>query len=174
MKRIFSLALAVLVTTSLVHAQGDKSTRPSPPDSATGKIGGATITVNYGSPSLKGRKIGTELAPYGKTWRAGANEATTFETSKNIKVGGKDLPAGKYTLFALPNEKEWQFMFNSQLGQWGIKRSGEANIDSTKTVLTVSAKPGKSSSEHERLVYEVNSKGVMMKWGNMEVPIPIK
>ena len=174
MKKILAFATAVLAVTSMAQAQADKSTRPSPPDSTTGKVGAATVKINYNSPSLKGRKIGTELAPYGKLWRAGANEATTFETDKNIKVEGKDLPAGKYTLFALPNENEWKFMFNSQLGQWGIKRTGEANLDSSKTVLTVSARPAKSAAMSERLVYQVNKNGMLMKWGDVEVPVSIK
>ena len=88
-------------------AQGDKSTRPSPPATATGKAGGATITIDYSSPSVKGRKIWGGLEPYNKIWRAGANEATIFTTDKAIKVEGKSLPAGKYSLFATPGEKTW-------------------------------------------------------------------
>lgn len=173
MKKVFASVLVLIAATSMACAQGNKASRPSPPDSTTGKIGSATVTVNYSSPSMKGRKL-TDLAPYSKVWRAGANEATTFETDKNIKVEGKDLPAGKYSLFIMPNENEWQFIFNSQIGQWGIKRGGDANLDSTKTVLMVSAKPKKSASMTERLVYQVNRNGLLMKWENVEVPLAIK
>lgn len=174
MKKILALTLVLFATASLVNAQADKSTRPSPPATATGKVGDANITITYSSPSVKQRKIWGELVPYNKAWRAGANEATIFETDKNIKVAGKDLPAGKYTLFALPGENEWQMMFNSETGQWGIKRTGEANFDPSKNVLTVSAKPAKSSSMNEKLAYEVNDKGIVLKWENVEVPVPIK
>ena len=174
MKKVLASVLVLFTATTLVCAQGNKFSRPSPPDSTTGKIGSATITVNYNSPSVKGRKLGVDLAPYNKVWRAGANEATTFETDKNIKVAGKDLPAGKYSLFIMPTEKEWQFIFNSQTGQWGIKRTGEANLDSTKNVLTVSAKTAKSASQNERLVYQVNKNGLVVKWDNVEVPLSIK
>lgn len=157
-------------------AQGDKASRPSPPVTASGKVGGATVSINYNSPSVKGRQVwdpnGT-LAPYGKVWRAGANEATVFETDKDIKVEGKTLPAGKYSLFAIPGENEWKIIFNSETGQWGVKRGGVANRDPANDVLTVSAKPKKSAMS-ERLQYDVTGKGVALKWDTVEVPIAIK
>lgn len=169
------LAVILLVTmSSMAFAQADKASRPSPPATASGKIGNATITITYNSPSVKGRNIWGELVPYGKVWRAGANEATIFETDKAIKVEGKALPAGKYTLFAMPGEKEWQIIFNSQTGQWGIKRGGDANLDRANDVLTVSAKPVKSSTMNEKLLYEVNPKGISLKWENLDIPISIK
>jgi len=168
-----SLIILSLLFCSLAQAQ-DKSTRPSPPATATGKIGDANITINYSSPGVKGRKIWGELVPYGKAWRAGANEATIFETDHEIKVEGKKLPAGKYSLFATPGEKEWTIIFNSETGQWGIKRSGEANFDPAKNVLAVTVKPRKSASLTERLAYEVNPHGIVLKWENVEVPVSIK
>ncbi|MEZ0539781.1 DUF2911 domain-containing protein [Fibrella arboris] len=168
------LSLVVLITATIsALAQGDKASRPSPPATASGTVGSAMVTITYGSPSVKGRQIWGGLVPYDKAWRAGANEATIFETDKAIKVAGKDLPAGKYSLFVVPGEKEWQFIFNSQTGQWGIKRGGDANRDPANDVLTVSAKPDKSSM-NEKLVYEVTKKGFVLKWENLEVPVPIK
>ncbi|MFT4033051.1 MAG: DUF2911 domain-containing protein [Siphonobacter sp.] len=160
--------------TSLVMAQMDKSKRPSPPAGASGKVGDATITINYSSPSVKGRSIWGGLVPYGKVWRAGANEATIFETDKDIKIEGKTLPAGKYSLFAIPDENEWTIIFNSQTGQWGIKRSGEADLDRTNDVLTVMVKPRKANEFSEKLTYEVTEKGFDLKWENLTVPISIK
>ncbi|TLV04006.1 DUF2911 domain-containing protein [Dyadobacter luticola] len=155
-------------------AQQDKASRPSPPMTASGKVGGATITINYSSPSVKGRKIFGELVPYDKVWRAGANEATIFETDKDIMVEGKKLAAGKYSLYAQPGEKEWSFIFNSETGQWGIKRGGDTSKDASKDVLTVKAKPAKSASMNEKLMYEVTSKGFVLRWENTEVPVAIK
>ena len=155
-------------------AQQDKSKRPSPPDSSSGKIGSATVSVNYSSPSVKGRKIWGELVPYGKAWRLGANEATIFTTDKAIKVEGKDLPAGKYTMFAIPNANEWQLIFNSQTGQWGIKNTGDANYDPAKNVLTVNVKPKKSAQMHERFKMTVTKPGLVIDWENVEVPVTIK
>ena len=84
------------------------------------------------------------------------------------------MPAGKYSLFAVPRDKEWQIIFNSQTGQWGIKRTGEANFDPANTALMVNVKPKKSSEMNERLKYELNKKGITMKWENPEVPIEMK
>ena len=166
-----ALVFAFLISSSAVWAQNQ---RASPADSAKGKIGQATVSVNYSSPSVKGRKIWGDLVPYDKAWRAGANEATIFTTDKPIKVEGKELPAGRYSVFAIPGEKEWQIIFNSQVGQWGIKRNQEANYDPANNVLTVNVKPKKSSTMNERLVYDVNGKGVVLKWENLEVPIAMR
>ena len=167
---LFFIGLSTLST----FAQGDKASRPSQPATASGKIGDATIRIHYSSPSVKGRTIWGELVPYGKVWRAGANEATLFETDKDLNIDGKTLPAGKYTLFTLPGETDWQFIFNSQRGQWGIKRGGEANLDRANDVLTVSAKPVKSATMNEKLLYEVTPNGIALKWENLEIPLSLK
>ncbi|HTK22302.1 MAG TPA: DUF2911 domain-containing protein, partial [Mucilaginibacter sp.] len=100
--KLLAFVMIGLMLPALLKAQEDKSKRPSPPATATGKIGDATITINYSSPSVKGRKIFGGILPYDKLWRAGANEATMFETDKDIVVEGKKLPAGKYSFFATP------------------------------------------------------------------------
>lgn len=168
------LATAGVFLSSGLFAQGDKSNRPSPPATATGKVGGATVTINYSSPAVKGREIWGALVPYDKVWRAGANEATIFETDKDIKVEGKTLKAGKYSLYAIPGEKEWTMIFNSQTGQWGIKMNGETTEDPAKDVLRVTVKPQKSKSFSERLAYTVEKNGFALLWGNLEVPVMIK
>lgn len=146
----------------------------SPPDSTKGTIKGATVSIRYNSPSVKGRQIWGGLVPYDKVWRAGANQATIFTTDKDIKVEGKALPAGKYSLYAIPGEKEWTIIFNSQTGQWGITRAGETTEDPTKDVLRVTVKAKKSAAMNERLVYAVGEKGFTLSWENLEVPVSIK
>lgn len=168
------LTLAGFLITSLLWAQADKSNRPSPPATASGKIKDANITINYSSPAVKGRKIFGDLVPYGQVWRAGANEATLFETDKEIKVEGKTLPAGKYSLYAIPGEKEWTIIFNKQTGQWGVKRGGATSRDEAQDALTVQVKPKKTSGMNERLAYDVNNKGFVLRWENVEVPVSIK
>ncbi|PZR34315.1 MAG: hypothetical protein DI538_16770, partial [Azospira oryzae] len=74
----------------------------SPPATSEGTIDGAKITINYSAPSARGRKMVGGIDPYGKVWRTGANKATVFEVSKNVKIEGKALPAGKYALFTIP------------------------------------------------------------------------
>ena len=176
MKRtIFLKTLSVFVFTAFFCLAGYAQNPPaSPPAKATGKIGDANITIDYSAPSVKGRKIFGGLEAYGKPWRAGANRATILETDKQITIEGKTLPAGKYSLFLTPGENEWTVILNSETGQWGIKRGGEANRDPAKDVVTATVKPVKSSTLTEQLAYSVNNNGITMKWENVEVPISIK
>ncbi len=166
------LAVAGMLLSSSVWAQGNPPA--SPAATATGKVHGATITIDYSSPGVKGRKIWGELVPYDKVWRAGANKATVFQTDKDIKVEGKSLPAGKYSLYAIPGEKEWTIIFNSETGQWGIKRDGSTTEDPAKDVVRVNVKPKKSKSFNERMAYLINDDGFALVWENLEVPVKIK
>lgn len=98
----------------------------SPPAKASCKFSnGKTIRVNYSSPRMRGRKIFGGLVPYGEVWRAGANEATTFDTDTNVNVGGTAVAAGNYTLFTLPNPDSWKLIISKQTGEWGIPYPGE-------------------------------------------------
>jgi hypothetical protein len=84
-----------------------------------------TITVNYSSPRMRGRRIFGDLVPFGEVWRAGADDATTFITTADVSVGGKNVPAGKYTLFTLPTPTKWTLIMSKQTGEWGIPYPGE-------------------------------------------------
>ena len=172
--RVLVLTLVGVSISSMILAQGDKSKRPSPPATATGKVNGASITIDYSSPSVKGRKIWGELVPYNKVWRTGANEATLFATDKEIKVEGKALPAGKYSIYTIPGEKEWVFIFNSQTGQWGVKENEETTEDPAKDVLRVTVKPEKSAGFNERMKFEVDKTGFSLLWENLKVPVSVK
>jgi len=120
MWRYIPLIAALLCATQTV-AQQDKSQRPSPPAQAQCKFSdGKTITVDYSSPRAKGRKIFGDLVPYGEVWRTGANEATTFVTSADLSVEGKDVPAGNYTIFTVPTANNWTLIINRKTGEWGI------------------------------------------------------
>jgi hypothetical protein len=154
-------------------AFGQKKPQASPADSTSGTVAGSVIKISYHSPSVRGRKIWGGLVPYDKVWRTGANEATIFQTSKAIKIGGKTLPAGKYSLYTVPGEKEWKIIFNSQTGQWGIKMDGSTTDDPSKDVLTTMVTPKKSASMNERMVFKINSKGFELLWENLEVEVPI-
>jgi Protein of unknown function (DUF2911) len=181
MKKNYSVKIAAvilfgLLLPNLILAQTpvDKSKRPSPPVLTTGKIASATISVDYSSPSVKGRKIFGGILPYGKLWRAGANEATIFSTDKDITVEGKKLPVGKYSFFATPGEKKWTVFFNSETGQWGDKPGGATNMDSAKTVLTFDVKLKKLSNLAEKLEYKVEDNGLVLRWEYSEIFIKIK
>lgn len=133
--------------------------KPSPTKTAEGMVGDAKVTINYSSPAVKGRTIWGELVPLGEVWRAGANDATTFSTSKDIMVEGKKLPAGTYSFFVIPGEYESTLIFNKVAKQWGAFK-----YDSKEDVLRVSVPSQQSSSMEERLVYEVKPNAFELRW----------
>lgn len=164
-KKIHLCIIALLMVT-FVNAQ-DKPA--SPPEVVTGKINDATISINYGSPSVKGRKIWGELVPFNKVWRAGANEATTFETDKEIMIEGSKLPAGKYSFFIIPNETESIIIFNKDDKQWGAYKYKDKNDQ-----LRVTVKQQIASSSVEKLTYAISGNGIVLSWDIWNIPITIK
>ena len=170
-KQIFLLAFAVVaLITNAAFAQDkeDKSKRPSPPAKAEGTIDGAKIVIDYSSPSVKGRKIFGGLEAYGKVWRTGANETTSFEIDKNIKVEGKELAKGKYALFTIPGENEWTIIFNKTI-KWGHYSYNEA-----EDVLRVKVKPGKTKNLVEKFNIAIEGNKVVLRLENTEVAFAIK
>ncbi|HEY2581311.1 MAG TPA: DUF2911 domain-containing protein [Mucilaginibacter sp.] len=174
MKKLIQLkALTFFISACLVSsvgmAQNAAKPIPSPRDSVSGTVAGAHIKIWYGSPSVKGRTIYGSLEPYGKVYRAGANEATTFTTDKDIKVQGKSLPAGTYSFFVIPMEKgEWTVIFNKTAKQWGA-----FNYDQSKDQLRVMTTT-KEIPLQERLVYVITKNGFSMNWDKTSVPVSIK
>lgn len=160
------VVLIALFTVAFATAQEKPK---SPPETVTGKINGATITINYGSPSVRARKIWGELVPFDKVWRAGANDATTFETDKDLTIEGAKLPAGKYSFFVIPNEKESVIIFNKEAKQWGAYK-----YDEKKDQLRVKVNPKKASSSVEKLVYVINSNDVVLSWDNWNIGFKVK
>jgi Protein of unknown function (DUF2911) len=108
--------------------------RPSPPGTADFKFDdGKTITINYSRPKIRDpktgepRKIMGGVVPYGKEWRTGANEATSFVTTADLDIGGTKVPAGSYTLYTLPQDGPWKLIVSKKTGQWGIPYPGAEN-----------------------------------------------
>ncbi|WP_281298982.1 DUF2911 domain-containing protein [Flavobacterium limnophilum] len=164
-KKIHLLFMAFL-TITLVDAQEKPA---SPPAVATGKINGANISINYSSPSVKGRVIWGELVPFNKVWRAGANEATTIETDKELSIEGQKLPAGKYSFFVIPNEKECVIIFNKEAKQWGAYKYNESQDQ-----LRVTVKQKMADTSTERLVYTINKNSIVLTWEKWNIPISVK
>lgn len=151
----------------------DKSKRPSPHETASVTLKGKKITIDYGRPFLKGRKVGQELAPYGKVWRTGADEATALNTEIDLNIGGIKVPAGQYTLYTLPSEGTWKLIINKQTGQWGTKYDESQDlgrIDMKKTDLPQSV---------EQFTISFDKKGesaadLNLDWGNTRVSVALK
>ena len=165
MKKLMSfVAAATLAFTGLNCDAQDKSTRPSPPAQASGTTAkGTKITIDYSQPAIKGRAIGSEIAPYGKVWRTGANEATTFEVDKDVVINGKPLKAGKYGLYTIPGENEWTVIFNKKSNLWGSNGYSEAD-----DALRITSKPTKASAATEKMTFGVDPTGkVSFMWGDV-------
>ncbi|MHA6246427.1 DUF2911 domain-containing protein [Pontibacter sp. CAU 1760] len=162
-----AVLLICLLAATGAWAQGNSANKPSPAAEATGKIGDATVKVNYSSPAVKGRTIWGDLVPYGKVWRAGANEATTVTLDKDVMVEGKPLAAGTYSFYTIPGEDAWTVIFNKTAKQWGTQ------YDEKQDALRVQVKPKATASMNERLAYEVTDKGLVLRWEKMELPIMI-
>ena len=166
MKKIIGLLLIFIATTNFAVGQKAKA---SPRESVTGKINTATISIDYGSPSVKGREIWGALVPFDKIWRAGANEATTFETDKDLIIEEKKLPAGKYSFFIIPNEKKCIVIFNKKANQWGAY-----NYDQDLDQVRVEVSSKKQPKSTEKLLFLVKNNIVALFWDNWEIALQIK
>ena len=125
LKQLCSLLCCLAFVSLTSCAQG---TKPSPPANAECQLSnGKSVKIAYSSPRMKGRKIFGGLVPFGEVWRAGANEATTFVTDTDLNVGGTAVPAGSYTIFAVPNADKWQIVISKKTGEWGTAYPGPSN-----------------------------------------------
>jgi hypothetical protein len=171
---ISGLCLSLGLLATQASCQQDKSKRPSPPAQAQCDLGGGTtVSVDYSSPRAKGRRVFGGLVPYGEVWRAGANEATTFVTTGELKVGGKGVPAGHYTIFTIPEEKKWTLIISKKTGEWGIPYPGE-NFDFVRTEMRVSNVP--EHVEDFAIAFEKSGNGCKldMTWENTRASVDIE
>lgn len=171
-KTAFVVLFAVSVSI-LVSAQQDKSKRPSPPAQAQCKFSdGKTITVDYSSPRMKGRKIFGGLVPYGEVWRTGANEATTFVNNANLTAEGKDVPAGSYSIFTVPEQNKWTLIISKHTGEWGIPYKYES-----EELARVPMQVSKTSAAVENFTINFEQGGdactLQMSWENTQASIKI-
>jgi hypothetical protein len=165
LKKIHLLLIAFLILNSLNAQEKPSSTK----EVVSGKINGATISINYGSPSVRAREIWGKLVPFNQVWRAGANDATTFETDKQLTIGGSKLPAGKYSFFIIPNEKECIIIFNKEAKQWGAYKYKEKEDQ-----LRVTVKQQIAKSTAEKLVYTIDKNSIALSWDNWNIPIAVQ
>lgn len=163
------LMLALSFVAVSAFAQDDKSQRPSPPAQDSAMVGDTKVVIDYSRPSVKGREIYGALVPYNEVWRAGANEATTFEVDKDVLIEGQPLPAGKYALFAIPGEEEWTIIFNKTANQWGAYEYDEA-----EDALRIQVEPQPAPEQTEMLTYTVDENGeVSLLWADTEVEFTV-
>ena len=177
MKRLFTHAtlMLALVLTTAVSAQEFSGIDKSPMDMAAYptdyKVSEKAVRIIYGRPQLKGRSM-EELAPTGKVWRTGANEAPEITFYKDVKFGGKDIKAGTYSLFTIPGESEWTVILNKNLNQWGSYFYDEASDVARVTVPNGS---DADSLEEFSIAFKDVDGGahLVMGWDKTRVAVPI-
>lgn len=174
-KSIF-LFLSILFCTLSGQAQKFPPLDASPADIAVFRPNGrGTVPVAkvvYGRPLKKGRTMLGATEAYGKVWRLGANESTEIKLYKDVQFGDKKIPAGTYTLYAIPNATDWTLIFNSKLDTWGAYE-----YDETKDVARIKVSTGKTPAEVEAFTIMFDGSGgtgnMIMAWENTMVKVPI-
>lgn len=163
---IGSGALRVLAVTTWATGSLAAQQKPltSPRDSVTATIGGATIEVNYGRPSMRGRLVvGVGgLIPYDDVWRTGANEATSLVTNKMLMIGNLMVPAGKYTIYTLASKAGWKLIINKQTGQWGLEYKPE--MDLGRVDLTLETLPAAVERFTIKIVPTGSTGALRLEW----------
>lgn len=171
--RRLRLAIALSFLTTLPLAAQVATPRPSQHASVSQTIGTTEITIDYHRPGVKGRAIWGGLVPFDKPWRMGANEATTISFSKPVRVEGKEVPAGKYSFFAIPAKSKWTLVINNDPKQWGAY-----GYDQSKDQLRVDVTPVKSPhTEWMRFTIDPTSptSGVVtLNWEQLAVPMKVE
>jgi hypothetical protein len=174
-------ALLSLVNMSADEVMAQRGPRPSPGAMVKQRIGFTDVTVTYHRPGVKDRDIWGGLVPYNQVWRAGANEATFIEFSDDVKVNGQALPAGKYSFFTIPGEKEWTLIFNkatkrpgSDRDLWGLMYDGVKDQDALRLTVKPEAAPFQ-----ERLIYifsnpSETSSDVTLWWAKLKVSFMVE
>jgi hypothetical protein len=174
--RTVRLALAAGLTLSIVSgvaAADMELPRPSPFAKVSQDIGLTTVTVDYSSPGVKGRKIWGGLVPYDKQWRTGANRATKITFSRDVTFAGKPVPAGTYALFTIPGKTDWTLVLNKRADQAGTGADYKAEDDLWRVQIRPKAAPFR-----ERLAFLftdfTDQKGSLdLEWEKLRLSIPI-
>ncbi|MDH5367225.1 MAG: DUF2911 domain-containing protein [Cyclobacteriaceae bacterium] len=172
---VIGVVIAVLMVVGIFLRVSTKS--HSPVSTEVFSIDSARIEIVYCRPYKNDREIFGGLEPYGEVWRTGANEATTFSTTVDLKIVDQILPAGKYTLWTIPNETQWEVIFNTEYGQWGVDFSAKANRDATKDQLSVTVPSYQSDNVIEQftITFEEIEDHIEMilMWDKTTVVVPI-
>jgi Protein of unknown function (DUF2911) len=164
------LAVILLIGYQILSSQTKKA---SPEVKQSYSVGNAKVDVFYCSPSKKGRDIFGGLIKYGEVWRTGANEPTTFETDKNIKVGDKSLPAGKYSIWTIPQKDSWTVIFNKEVPDWGVSWGGVAARNDKEDVAQVTVPVEKLATPQEKLSIDAQNNALNISWDITKVSVPI-
>ena len=167
------LIISLVMISSQSYAQNDKKVRISPKASILQTVGFTEVGIDYNRPGVKERVIWGGLVPYNKVWRAGANEATKFTFSTDVKINDKTLKAGSYSFFVIPTKEKWTIIFNKVADQWGAFEYNEA-----EDALRFEVTPEEGNMQ-EWMAYTItktsnNSAIVKLEWEKLKVPFTIE
>ena len=169
-----SVGIPLAIASGLVWvASAPAQQRPilSPPTSASITIQGKTIKIDYGAPSMRGRKIMGGLVPYGEVWTTGANNQTSIMTEADLDINGMKLPKGNYTLYTLPNENEWKLIINKQTGQFHTEY--HPDLDFARIPMNVKTLPTPVETLRIQLTSSGGNKGTLsIAWEKTEASVP--
>lgn len=149
--------------------------QPSPSAKIEQVVGLTNVTIDYSRPAKRDRKIMGELVPMGEIWRAGANENSTLSFSDPVKVGGKNLDAGTYSLFIRPGKSMWEVFFYTETDNWGLPEKW--NTESIAVVVETEIIQLKNTIESFTISLDDlynNGANINIKWENTKVSIPIE
>jgi len=184
MSKAFKISLIIISTLVILGIAGfyimkTNTKKFSPEDTVTFAQDILKIEVFYNRPYKKGRDIFGNLVPYGKVWRTGANEATTFKTNKDLMIEGSVLNAGKYTLWTVPDKTSWQIIFNEKMYSWGVNFSdGQVSRIEKFDALKVEVPISKNLKTIEQFsIYfdeQFGTVNMFLAWDNIVVPLSLK
>lgn len=137
------------------------------------QIGLTNFEINYSRPSVKGRQIFGELLPYNKVWRTGANTATLIRFDKKVKIGEQELAPGLYSLFSIPNEQKWTFIFNQDTTLWGAYGYDESKDVLRHEVKTKHLQDRVETMEFRWMNITDTSVKLTLEWENVRASLPI-
>jgi hypothetical protein len=163
---------SVAVLTILAGAALGQGRVLSPRMTTSVTIDGKRITVGYGAPSMRGRRIMGALVPYGVVWCAGANDATSLDTEADLDINGLKVPKGSYTLWTLPNALEWKLIVNKETGQWHTEYRERFDLGRVK--MNLKTLPAPVERFKIDLTPAGSNKGTLaLLWETTEASVPI-
>jgi hypothetical protein len=170
LNRTLTTIIALSAASILLFVTGLAQQQPvSPRKSAEMTLNGKKISVDYGAPSVRGRKIFGELLKYDQVWRLGANKATHFTTEADLMFGNVAVPKGTYTLYAIPSDKGLKLIINKQTGQWGTQ------YDQGQDLARIDMKVVNAKAPVEQMVISLAPAGrggaLRMDWENTSASI---
>ena len=180
LKWTIRLLVVALVAVSIYSYYNDGlfSKRLSPKKTVSFKVDDIELEVFYNRPSKREREVFGALVPYNQVWRTGANEATTFETNKTLKVGKDFLPAGIYTLWTIPNDSTWNVMFNSKQYSWGVDEEMKPMRESRFDVINIKVPVQKLNTYVEQFTIgfdnSTDNLSLTMAWDDIKIVVPLK